>query len=257
MTRYAALALLLVTNLHAPVRASESRLVSHAFNPGQIIRIDGRLGVQAVITFGDDERIENVAIGDSANWQVTPNKRANLLFVKPLTARGQTNLTVVTDRYTYFFDLVANSNRTPVYQLRFTYPEAVRPAQPSSQPNLTTEESAIALGSKADLPVDPAKLNFGWRLSGAAKLLPSKVYDDGRATYLSWASQSDIPALFMLDDKGNEGPVNYAVRADVIVVDGVPPELILRSGRNKAVLTHAPSGRPAAPESPPLVEEKN
>ena len=48
------------------------------------VRIEGRPNVQATIDFGEDEHIENVAIGDSSAWQVTPNKRANLLFVKPL-----------------------------------------------------------------------------------------------------------------------------------------------------------------------------
>ena len=32
------------------------------------------------------ERIENVAIGDSLGWQVTPNRKANLLFLKPMAA---------------------------------------------------------------------------------------------------------------------------------------------------------------------------
>ena len=65
-----------------------------------------RAGLQATVAFADNERIENVAIGDSNSWQVTPNKRANLLFVKPLAARARTNMTVVTDRHTYVFDLV-------------------------------------------------------------------------------------------------------------------------------------------------------
>ena len=114
MTRFCAFPLILALALATPSGATEPRLVTHAYRAGEIIRIDARLGVQAVITFGDTELIENVAIGDSANWQITPNKRANLLFVKPLTAKSQTNLTVVTDRHTYFFDLVATSSRAPL-----------------------------------------------------------------------------------------------------------------------------------------------
>ena len=107
----------------APAQAGDARLATRLFHPDEVVRIDGRLGVQATIAFAEDEHIENVAIGDSTTWQVTPNKRANLLFVKPLAAKARTNMTVVTDRRTYFFDLVAAAQGLPVYVLRFTYPE--------------------------------------------------------------------------------------------------------------------------------------
>ena len=47
----------------------------------------------------------------------------NLLFVKPLEPSEQTNMTVVTNRHTYLFDLVASPRAKPLYVLRFTYPE--------------------------------------------------------------------------------------------------------------------------------------
>ncbi len=53
---------------------------------------------------------------------MTPNKRASLLFVKPMQPTARTNMTVVTDQRTYLFDLVASPGATPVYVLRFTYP---------------------------------------------------------------------------------------------------------------------------------------
>ncbi len=64
----------------------------------QIVQIVGKSGIQSTIEFATDERIENVAVGDSSAWQITPNRRASLLFVKPLSAHSRTNMTVVTDR---------------------------------------------------------------------------------------------------------------------------------------------------------------
>ena len=239
------LALLMVAA--APVMARDARLVSRMFAKDDIVRVDAQLGVQAVIAFGEDEQIENVAIGDSTNWQITPNKRANLLFVKPLIARGRTNLTVVTDRHTYFLDLVANPALAPVYQLRFTYPDAPKKPAASSAPLLTPEESELASGSPLARPVDPADLNYAWRKSGAPSLLPSKVYDDGKFVDLAWPASAEMPAILVRDVKGAEGPVNYAVRDGLIVVDGVPAALILRSGRNVASLEY--QGVPKAIES--------
>ena len=86
--------------LEAPALADDPRLVEQLYNPDQVVSIEGRTNIQTTIRFGEDERIENVAIGDSTAWQVTPNKRANLLFVKPLSEKAKTNMTVVTDRHT-------------------------------------------------------------------------------------------------------------------------------------------------------------
>ena len=40
----------------------------------------------------------------------------------------------------------------------------------------------------------------------------------------------------MRNEKGEEGPVNFAVRGDTLVIDGVPPVLVLRSGKASATL---------------------
>ena len=113
----------------ASAQAGDARLVSRLFNPDEVVRLEGRPGVQATIVFGADEHIENVAIGDSNSWQITPNKRANTIFLKPLHPRAQTNLTVITDRRSYFFDLAAAPTASPVYALRFRYPEVPKAVQ--------------------------------------------------------------------------------------------------------------------------------
>lgn len=226
---------------------ADDRLVHHAYSENEVVRIEGRAGVQATIAFGDGESIENVAVGDSQAWQITPNKRADLLFVKPLEGTGRTNMTVVTNRHTYFFDLLASPKSRPLYMLRFTYKDAPREASVPGAPkgNLNTDEQALASGDPAAVPADPASLNFAWKRSGAAKLLPVRVYDDGSATYLVWSEKTAVPAILVLNEKGEEGPVNYAVRDDTIVVSEVPGKIILRSGKASAELTNAGTQPPA------------
>ena len=225
--------------------ANDARLASRLYNPDEVVRIEGRLGVQASIAFAEDEHIENVAIGDSATWQITPNKRANLLFVKPLAANARTNMTVVTDRHTYFFDLAASQAGRPLYVLRFTYPEVAKSEQVPQlpAPALTEEESRTLVGEK---PVDPAELNFAWTKKGDRELFPERIYDDGQATYITWPARAEVPAMLIRNEKGDEGPVNFAVRGDVIVVDGVPANIFLKSGRNMATLENRGAPRPAA-----------
>lgn len=254
MIRSTLLAAALLASTVAPAQARDARLVHRGYNPDEVVRVQGRLGVQASIAFAEDEHIENVAVGDSNAWQITPNKRANLLFVKPLAARAQTNMTVVTDRRTYFFDLVSAPGGAPLYVLRFTYPDEpkpeVRPAVTAPAAMNEVEAQAVS-GGVVEKPAVPAELNFAWTRRGSAKILPARIYDDGQATFLSWAAGAQIPAILVRNEKGAEGPVNFAVRSDVIVIDGVPQTILLRSGRDMATLENR--GAPRKPGAVPPV----
>lgn len=238
-----------------PAQADE-RLLAHAFSDNEVVRIDGKAGVQATIAFGNGEAIENVAVGDSQAWQITPNKRADLLFVKPLEATARTNMTVVTNRHTYFFDLVASGKARPLYMLRFTYKDEPRPDAPGAVPaSLDPAELALAGGDPAAVPADPAALNFAWSRVGVEKLMPSRIYDDGSSTYLVWPEKAAVPAILVTNEKGDEGPVNYAVRGTTIVLEDVPNSIVLRSGKSKAELINGSpvALRPAPVAPPPLV----
>ena len=235
--------------LAVPAHAEDPRLVEKLYDPTKVVRIDGRPNVQATIAFGEDEHIENVAIGDSQSWQVTPNKRANLLFVKPLSPTATTNMTVVTDRHTYLFDLVASPRAKPLYVLRFTYPEEPeeKQVQMASADGAAGAPNAVELAAAMDplAVVDPAELNFAWAAKGDTKLVPARTYDDGESTFLAWPAGEPVPAILIKDFEGTEGPVNFTVRGDVVVVDGVPREIILRSGKDSATLTNTGPARPA------------
>ncbi|HET9628501.1 MAG TPA: TrbG/VirB9 family P-type conjugative transfer protein [Novosphingobium sp.] len=228
----------------APAGAEDTRLVTHRYNAKEVVRLPGRMGVQATIAFAEDEHIENVAIGDSASWQITPNKRANLLFTKPLSLHARTNMTVVTDRRSYYFDLVANPSGNALYLLQFSYPDEPRQAGPTGQPALTDDEARALAGKVQE--ADPARLNFAWKGKGKAALIPARVYDDGQSTYLAWAARVPIPAIQIRNEAGVEGPINFAVRDDVIVIDGVPAAIVLRAGHEVATLERAAS--PARPQ---------
>ena len=220
--------------LAVPAQA-DPRLQEVVYDEYSVVTLPGRVNVQASIVFGEDEVIENVAIGNSQTWQVTPNKRANILFVKPLEVRAATNLTVVTSKRTYLFDLVASPNAKPVYVLRFDYP--VDPEEEARKAELAQAEPTAPEDPFAS--VDPADLNFAWNGEGNEALLPERAFDDGEATFLTWTNGRDVPAILVTNAKGAEGPVNYTVRGDTVVIDGVPRSIILRSGEESATLVNS------------------
>ncbi len=198
----------------------DPRIRSVFYNPDQVVTLKGYFGYQMMIEFAPDERIENVSIGDGIAWQVTPNKKANLLFLKPVDRAAPTNMTVVTDTRRYAFELISSTRggeRAPdmAYVVRFTYPPEPLPP-------------AIA---KPAPPLPPERRNTRYSYTGSRASLPSLVFDDGHFTYFQWPENVSTPALFMIGADGSESIVNYSVRDGYQVVEQTAARFILRNGK--------------------------
>ena len=240
---FAAFAILLSTSA---VAAPDNRIRSLAYSSDQIVRVLGKPGIQSTIEFAPDERIENVAVGDSAAWQITPNRRASLLFVKPLNAHSRTNMTVVTDRRTYMFDLVAGDRRTtPMYALKFSYP-----SEKSAEPMKPNPQVAAAVTPQQQAVLTAERLHFDWNSKGSSKLLPTRVFDDGASLYLAWGKDTPLPAILTQSEDRKEGPVNYRMSGEYIVISPIPQNLVLRYGTRTAQLWPSHRIVPAQPAVP-------
>ena len=47
-----------------------------------------------------------------------------------------------------------------------------------------------------------------------------------------------LPAVLARDATGAEGPINYAMHDDMIVIPGTPHAIVLRSGKLVATIDH-------------------
>src|SRR3954452_686592 len=234
MIRKVSFAALAFVGCMSAAQAADNRIRTLAYEPDAIVKILGKAGIQSTIEFAPDERIENVAVGDSAAWQITPNRRASLLFVKPLVGHSRTNMTVVTDRRTYMFDLVAGEkSASPVYALKFSYPneKVTQPAASATQPMVAAAAPALAPAITA-----ADKLHFDWNSKGYGKLLPSRVFDDGSAVYLAWNREVPLPAILTVSEDRKEGPLSYKMSGEYIVVSPIPQNMVLRYGNRMALL---------------------
>ena len=236
MIRKVSFAALAVLGCSAASAAADHRIRSLAYDSDHIVQIIGKPGIQSTIEFGDDERIENVAVGDSNAWQITPNHRASLLFVKPLAPRSRTNMTVVTDRRTYMFDLVAGDKwTTPVYALKFSYPND-KAAASTAKPTETAQAPTVDVPPETQAVATAEKLHFDWQSKGYGKLVPSRVFDDGNAVYLAWNKETPLPAILTVSEDQKEGPLSYKMNGEYIVVSPIPQNMVLRYGNRMAVL---------------------
>ncbi len=197
----------------------DSRIYVVDYNPEQVVELRATLGYQLSVEFDPIERIESVAIGDSLSWQVTPNRRANLLFLKPMSESPDTNMTVVTTLRTYFFQLSARTrvaNHAPPMIVRFLYPppayaEVVPPSPPPPPPS-------------------PEERNVAYSYSGSVLTLPVRVFDDGEQTYFVFKAQEDRPAIYAVDPDGQEAVINARERQGLVVIDRIAKSFVLRRG---------------------------
>ena len=222
MRRLLCLGLLLLTAARVPEPGPvDPHIQSITYLPDEVVLLQGALGWQIMIEFGPDERIENVSIGDALAWQVTPNKRARILFLKPLVKNAATNMTVVTDRRRYAFALQTTARfATTPWVVRFQYPSEVVEAVDELPPQVATP------------------LNLSYIIQGDADVRPSRVWDDGTMTYFEFVPEQAIPAIFANGPGKNEALVNSLTRGRIIVVQQRSGRFTLRSGERLATVTY-------------------
>lgn len=218
--------LLTLILLFTAAAAADPRIRSVAYSPDKVIRLVGHYGYQIAIEFPAPDKIESVAVGDSLTWQVTPNKRGNVLFVKPVDEGEPTNMTVVTSERYYTFELLAKRRTAETPASEITYLLRIEPAAVSTP---QTPDPVILRETR--MPTAAPALNDRYTYSGSPENLPSRVYDDGSSTYFEWPVGVDAPAIFERRPDGGESIVNFSYRGDAIVVHQIAPEFILRNGR--------------------------
>ncbi len=222
---------------------ADARVRTVVYNPRDVVHIVGHYGYQTLIRFADYEQIENISIGDSLAWQVVPNERGNLLFIKPIEQNAQTNLTVVTGapsaadpsgvrQRVYVFSLAANkaashNSKELTWTVRFHYPEDDAELLHLRQQRQQQSARAIVGDSTG---IDPSAWNFNYSFAGSIGQVPVKIFDNGTFTYFEFDAVTDTPAIFLVDSERNESLVNGVRQGKYIVVHRVARQFTLRNG---------------------------
>lgn len=213
---------------------ADSRIRTKTYTENAVYSLTGHFGFQTVIEFNDDEIVENVAIGDSVSWQVTPNRRGDVIILKPISAAAPTNMTVVTNLRHYIFELDAKPAKEAksgemVFVLRFRYP-----ADKEAAKAVAAQE--VTLASIAPPTPRQRASNEDYSYEGSREIVPSQVFDDGRSTYFQWPEGAPTPAIFLLSADEKESVVNHGFEAGYIVVDRVVPAFSLKHGDLETVI---------------------
>lgn len=228
---------LALAELTPPKGSFDPRVRVVDYNPLNVVKLSTFYGVSTHVQFADNEKIEDVAVGDDQAWKVAP--RGNHLFIKPQAKNADTNITVVTDKRTYQFavvvqprplkDLTAWSDPNLIFSLTFHYPDddAAKLAASAKKDALKAKLGEIK-GKLLDAKKEGQ--NFDYWVAGSQEISPTAARDDGRFIYLTFSNNRDMPAVYSVDDAGNEALINTNVDGNTIVVQRLVKKLMLRKG---------------------------
>ena len=106
--------------------ATDRRIKTYVYNENEVYLLLIRSGFQSSVEFENGEEIKTLSLGDAYSWNITPV--GNRMFIKPLEDEVRTNMTVITNKRTYQFDVVSQKSEEDSmdqdisYVVRFYYP---------------------------------------------------------------------------------------------------------------------------------------
>jgi len=258
---------------------TDSRIRTLVYNPNEVYELKFYYNYQSFIEFSEDEEIEMISVGEAFAWRLTPAGKR--LFIRPLEIAAHTNMTIITNRRIYHFDIrsdefTGKADEDLVYTVRFFYPQIGQPlpippqlavpnvaARPRKEKAPISSGAPISNGDLTDVIHTPmpktrideklpgiiernpenSNLNFDYRFSGESdNIMPLKVYDDGNETHFQFANDNlVIPTISIVDINGNETPVTYTIRDRYVVVPIISRQFTLRLAESLLCIYNAKS----------------
>jgi len=222
----------------------DERIVVLPYDESDIYTITTKYGYQTSLVFAKDEQIETISLGDRSLWQIIP--AGERLFIRPMDDDVITNMTIITNRRSYQFDLKSlpdDSKDKPLYVVRFMYPDHTK----SRHKNTHTVEnspfqaapgfSAMPVDIKPPADAEPKNHRYDYTYSGPDDLAPVKVFDDGHSTIFSYAEiKSPAPQIFVSLPGGETREVPADIRGNDLIVHEIAGKFMLRQPAGTVVV---------------------
>lgn len=225
--------------------AGDTRVRVVPYSATNVVQILMHTGIGTTIQFFPGEQYLDHASGAAEAFTIKAQNSGDKIVIKPMVSMADTNLTVFTNQRTYLFELkirdpkklgngFTNNVRDDklTYMLYFTYPEEEsRIANRQYKQKLAKQAQEQAQQCEQIGSVNPADLNFGYRMAGSRAIAPIAVYDDGVFTYFTFDQHAKIPSVFSADANREETTLNTRMEGqNVLVVEQLAQRFTLRLG---------------------------
>nr|WP_173645529.1 P-type conjugative transfer protein VirB9 [Marinobacterium profundum] len=206
------------------------------YKGAEVVQLVGHYGFSTHIQFSPSEAVQQIAMGDPDAWEIAPV--GNHIFIKPKGKKPATNMTVITSRRVYNFELSAHWSQNGahsndmLFQVNFRYPEEIAA-------RAKAEAEAREMQARLNQSDNPVPANWNYWSKGSEEVTPRKAFDDGRFTFLTFTNNSEMPAIYVVNQDGSESLVNTHIdpeNPDTIVVHKVAAQLVMRKGNSVACI---------------------
>ncbi|MDF3047127.1 MAG: type secretion system protein VirB9 [Candidatus Midichloriaceae bacterium] len=203
--------------------ALDSRIKTYIYNENEVFKLVIHHGYQTSIEFAEGEEIQTISVGNNYAWQITPVGRR--LFIKPLEENIATNMTILTNKRSYHFDIESRllsyaADDELVYVVRFFFPESDFDI---TRPQIITTE--------AD-PIPAVKpFNFNYTFAGKDEFAPLKVFDDGTNTFFKFPEKLHLPKFEVVKDSTTT-ELTPRRKGEYIILNSVAKHFRLVFGNN-------------------------
>lgn len=175
-------------------------------------------------------------------------------FLKPAYSGLVTSFIIITDKRVYHM-LLKSYKDCYMTQVKWDYPGTMPftlnlgSATLSAGGNSGSTLKDRLSGNSAASGVDPAHLSFDYKMSFSKKVywLPTRVYDDGKRTYIVMDETVLHMTSPILLNRRNER-INYSVNKNVIVINELIEKVTLRIGKRKVVIRKKTYKEPKVPD---------
>lgn len=197
---------------------SKGARVTYEYKDDSLFYVNTKLGFVNDIELRPGEVVTHIAGGDTKRWLIDKAIVGNVqhVYIKPIEAGIDTNIIINTNQRAYRLYVIVSDDYDPL--ISFTFPDS-----PTSGQRLRVPED--------NPPVYGERVNRNYEIRVKKKadkaLIPLEIFDDGRQTFIriSKDNKYDLPVLYSIDpwNKKNIAMVNYRVKGEYIIVDGVYP----------------------------------
>lgn len=202
--------------------ATDSRIKTFIYSENDVFDIVTHYGYQCNVEFGKNEEIQTVSVGDRVSFQIIP--AGQRLFIRAMTTNARTNMTVVTNKHAYQFDLTSvptpvMPNEELVYVVRFFYPG-------------DHKNDELPLASNPSIMTAAKIYNYKYTYTGSDQIAPLKIFDDGSATYFKLPAPvgGTEPNVYAVDEAGREVSLASHTNGEYLVVNTTSPRFNIREG---------------------------
>lgn len=201
----------------------DSRIKTYIYNQNEVFPIILHHGYHSHIDFPKSEFVQNIIIGNPVDWDIT--NRNNQIFLQTYSHDAHTNMTVITNKRTYEFDLIAKNNTEEAdyelaYAIRFYYPEENIELVGNTEENFY--ENYLEIND-----VVKGRINANYIFYGCGDATPVVAFNDARFTYLKFKDGMNAPRIETFDKGNRIKKAKIFSYNGYVIIDNIFPEIRL------------------------------